>query len=201
MDLILLTLGATLILISAIFVAVNPRYRNDLLARLGLHRSRTTEILTPPKSLSPEKQGLPDSNAPPSPPTYTDVFPPHRREALAELPADALSGASTSAQEASKLPPDYSRLTPDKSVCNSDALSKHTTATGFTVEEIKRLGDFPDYATLSGVPLPEPYREFDIKTAKPRPYRPLRWAYHQTMCKLSLLSVSQWLSTDIPRQH
>jgi hypothetical protein len=56
----------------------------------------------------------------------------------------------------------------------------------FTVEDIEALGDFPDYATLSGIPLPEPYHDFDIKKAKPRPYRPFRWAYHQTMCKSSV---------------
>ncbi|KAI2636613.1 alpha-1,2-mannosyltransferase [Xylaria nigripes] len=52
---------------------------------------------------------------------------------------------------------------------------------GFTVGEVKALGDFPDYATLAGVPLPQPYSAFDIDKAKPRPYRPLRWPYHQTM--------------------
>lgn len=57
---------------------------------------------------------------------------------------------------------------------------------GFSVDEIKALGDFPDYAELSGVPLPEPYREFDIDKALPRPYRPFRWKYHQTMCKSRL---------------
>jgi hypothetical protein len=57
------------------------------------------------------------------------------------------------------------------------------TPCGFSTDDIKALGDFPDYATLSGVPLPRPYPEFDIKKAIPRPYRPFRWAYHQTMCK------------------
>jgi hypothetical protein len=56
------------------------------------------------------------------------------------------------------------------------------TPTGFSVDDIKSLGDFPDYAALSGVPLPSPYPEHDIDKAKPRPYRPFRWAYHQTMC-------------------
>jgi hypothetical protein len=56
---------------------------------------------------------------------------------------------------------------------------------GFSVKEIKALGDFPDYATLSGVPLPNPYLEFDVNKALPRPYRPFRWSYHQTMCELS----------------
>lgn len=49
-------------------------------------------------------------------------------------------------------------------------------------EEIDSYGDFPDYAALSGVPLPRPYPEFDIAKALPRPYRPFRWVYHQTMC-------------------
>jgi hypothetical protein len=56
------------------------------------------------------------------------------------------------------------------------------TPTGFSVDDIKKLGDFPDYATLSGVPLPSAYPEHDIGKAMPRPYRPFRWAYHQTMC-------------------
>lgn len=183
MDLVLLTLGATLTLTSLIYITLNTKYRNNVFARHGLQRTKTTDILTPQKPSMPEKQGLPHSNAPPTPPTYGDVFPPHRREAFAAVASDALGGRGKSAKEASLLEPDYSMLTPDKQVCNSDGLLDHTTATGFTVEEIQRLGDFPDYATLSGVPLPEPYKEFDIKTAKPRPYRPLRWAYHQTMCK------------------
>jgi hypothetical protein len=51
-----------------------------------------------------------------------------------------------------------------------------------TLAEIAAYGPFPDYASLSGVPLPKPYPEFDIARALPRPYRPFRWAYHQTMC-------------------
>lgn len=57
------------------------------------------------------------------------------------------------------------------------------TATEFSNHEIKALGDFPDYAALSGVPLPKAYPEFDINKAKPKPYRPFRWVYHQTMCE------------------
>jgi hypothetical protein len=56
--------------------------------------------------------------------------------------------------------------------------------TGYTLEGIYRLGDFPDYAILSGVPLPNVYQNFNINTALPRPYRPFRWAYHQTMDKM-----------------
>lgn len=53
---------------------------------------------------------------------------------------------------------------------------------GSTPEQIAALGDFPDYEKLSGVPLPQPYLNFDIKMARPRPYRPFRWNYYQTMC-------------------
>ncbi|TKX27327.1 hypothetical protein C1H76_0164 [Elsinoe australis] len=63
------------------------------------------------------------------------------------------------------------------------------------MSEIKALGDFPDYAKLSGVPLPTPYATFDIDTAKPRPYRPLRWAYHQTM-SLNKLETDWWLELE-----
>lgn len=182
MNPVIFGLGAILTLISIVFLNLHPKTRRDILIRLGLQESRI-ELFTPPKSLVPEKQGLPDSNVPPSPPTYGDVFPPHRRRALAGLSSEALRGTGKSAKELSEREPDYSRLTPDKHVCDSTEKLDHTTATGFTIEEIKRLGDFPDYATLSGVPLPQPYEEFDIKAAKPRPYRPLRWAYHQTMCR------------------
>ncbi|KAF4963205.1 hypothetical protein FSARC_8783 [Fusarium sarcochroum] len=52
---------------------------------------------------------------------------------------------------------------------------------GFSVRDILDLGDFPDYAKLSGVPLPSPLPDFCIEKAVPRPYRPMRWVYHQTM--------------------
>jgi hypothetical protein len=60
---------------------------------------------------------------------------------------------------------------------------------GFSVREVKALGDFPDYAAISGVPLPKPYPEFDIGKARARPYRPWRWLYHQTMGMYSQISL------------
>ncbi|KAG6827720.1 hypothetical protein H0H92_010657 [Tricholoma furcatifolium] len=42
-------------------------------------------------------------------------------------------------------------------------------------------GALADYARLSGVRLPRPLLDFNIKLAKARPYRPFRWDYHQTM--------------------
>jgi hypothetical protein len=38
-----------------------------------------------------------------------------------------------------------------------------------------------DFFALTGVVPPNPLPDFDVRAAKPRPYRPLRWAYHQTM--------------------
>lgn len=67
----------------------------------------------------------------------------------------------------------------DWQTCSGDAYSP----TGVTVDEIKTLGDFPDYEALSGVPAPAAYEGFEIENAIARPYRPFRWKYHQTMCK------------------
>lgn len=67
----------------------------------------------------------------------------------------------------------------DWQTCSGDAYSP----TGVTVEEIRTLGDFPDYEALSGVLAPTAYEGFEIENAVARPYRPFRWKYHQTMCK------------------
>lgn len=115
-------------------------------------------------------------------PGNDEFFPPHRREALADLFEQSTEVLGKSLKELSQLPPDYCKLTPDKTVCNNDYFLDHTTATGFTVREIFRLGDFPDYAALSGIPLPSEHKDFNIETALPRPYRPFRWPYFQTMC-------------------
>jgi len=129
--------------------------------------------------LSPEKK------APltvPSPTEYMESFPGSRREPLAKV--------------VEMMPPagkgDFVDLTCEKSMSSDmmmaleanymDVDGSKYTPTGFSVDEIKALGDFPDYAELSGVPLPEAYSNFDIDKAMPRPYRPFRWTYHQTMC-------------------
>lgn len=182
MNKFLLVASGLLFAISTLLLLDSKR-REAILSILYIRRRKASGTFTPPRSLSPKKQGLPP-NDPPASPHYGDVFPPHRREALAELSPGALKGPGKSAKELSEIAPDYSKLTPDTEICNTDEFLQHATATGFTVEEIKRLGDFPDYATLSGVPLPDEYKEFDITGAKPRPYRPFRWAYHQTMCML-----------------
>ena len=58
------------------------------------------------------------------------------------------------------------------------------TPMGFSAQDIRKLGRFPDYATLSGVPNPIPTGpNWDINKATFRPFRPFRWGYHQHMGK------------------
>lgn len=40
----------------------------------------------------------------------------------------------------------------------------------------------PDFSQLTGFPHPKPIHHFNIAHARPRPYRPFRWEYHQNMC-------------------
>ena len=141
---------------------------------------RASNAKTPPRSVSPERK-VPN-NTPPSA-DYKDILPPSQRETLPKIAKRylgsqrcRLSGVHVSENEIKDniLPftanyIDYGRST--------------YTPMGFSIDEIQALGDFPDYAELAGVPLPEPYQEFNIETALPRSYRPFRWAYHQTMCK------------------
>lgn len=118
---------------------------------------------------------------------YRDIFPPSGREALLKV-AEKLPPARRQRIRAGQI---------GQAEFRKDVMSMHAdyrecgpssfTPTGISVEEIDALQDFPDYAELSGVPLPKPYEEFKIETALPRPYRPFRWVYHQTMCT-SLLS-------------
>ncbi|KAH8162023.1 hypothetical protein CIB48_g6227 [Xylaria polymorpha] len=49
----------------------------------------------------------------------------------------------------------------------NDADDSKYVYSGFSIREIKVLGDFPDYSTLSDVPMPNPYLDFDIDKAKP----------------------------------
>ncbi|KAI6043061.1 hypothetical protein EDC04DRAFT_2866437 [Pisolithus marmoratus] len=55
--------------------------------------------------------------------------------------------------------------------------------------------ELPDYPKLTGVPAPKPLHDFDIDTARPRPYRPFRWEYHQNM-SLSELEPNWWIELE-----
>lgn len=130
--------------------------------RSKLHSPRSG---TASQSISPEKK----------PAQYADTLPPQGRQALAALPEFATGIHEVDEEKVLKhiLP-----MTVDYTTCGEDRY----TPMGFSMAEIKALGDFPDYAKLSGVPLPREYPEFKIEKALPRPYRPFRWGYHQTMC-------------------
>jgi hypothetical protein len=181
---LLLLLGVAFCLTTITFLRLNQRQREILLSRFRLRGRRTSSAKTPPRSLSPEKTPV---NAPAlTTNEWLDTFAPTRRDALLEvaksLPLEQRKKISSEEASQDVLKESIMPFTMDYAKCDG---SKYT-ATGISIDEIRALGDFPDYAELSGVPLPEPYTEFNIETAMPRPYRPFRWSYHQTMCKLQL---------------
>ncbi|TVY73464.1 hypothetical protein LSUE1_G005445 [Lachnellula suecica] len=191
-------LGAIFVLSSLAILVVGKRQRAAVLDRLQFHRRRASGASTPPRSFSPDKTPT-DSKASSSIssiPDYINAFPPSRRSVLAEL-------AKTASPENAKV---LLAEGPDLEILVKDALpttraydlqnaSPKYTPTGFSTAEIKAMGDFPAYDVLSGVPLPLPYENFDPTKAVPRPYRPFRWAYHQTM-SLTKLEPDWWLEVD-----
>lgn len=116
---------------------------------------------------------------------YSHVFPPSQRHLLAQVSpaAAAVSAVDSRDEQLLQFEEDYRDADPAKRIFS-----------GFTVGEVKALGDFPNYAALSDVPLPSPLVDFDITKAMPRPYRPFRWSYHQTMCKRTELVPLQIIS-------
>jgi hypothetical protein len=106
---------------------------------------------------------------------YTSVFPPVYQGLYSNL---ASGGLDVRCIDLAAAPKPLLRL--DADYRSSDpALFNFT---GFSIADIKALGDFPDYEKLCGVSLPTPLPDFDVDKALPRPYRPFRWSYHQTMC-------------------
>ncbi|KAL2868533.1 heme-dependent oxidative N-demethylase family protein [Aspergillus lucknowensis] len=150
------------------------------IVRLSNRKTSTSE--TPPRLASPEKKPLVSQKTPANP---VDVLPPQRRHVLGAL------GMSYKEIDEEEVRRKILPMTADYGTCQEERY----TPTGFSVADVKALGDFPDYAVLSGVPLPEPYRAFDIEKALPRPYRPFRWAYHQTM-SLTKLEPDWWLELE-----
>lgn len=171
-------LASAIILSFLGFVALSKNQKDVVYRRLGLRRQASSRPSTP----SLEKQA-------PSKPLASVAadlvlaFPPSPRGQLSKM-----VGAMPAAQRAAMGDLSFDEKKFPSSLLGFD--ENYATAddgkynyTGFSVRELKALGDFPDYATLSEVPMPQPYPEFDIDRALPRPYRPFRWAYHQTMCK------------------
>ena len=167
---LLLLLGAAFLVGSTLAFLRRSR-RTILLERLRAGGRRVSGARTPPRSLSPsQKTEIPLEV------DYSDTFPPSRRSALAGILKDG---------ELDEPAEDWTKNMLRMEMPYLKADDAKRLPCGFSVKEIKALGDFPDYATLSGVPLPNPYPEFDINKALPRPYRPFRWPYHQTMCESS----------------
>jgi hypothetical protein len=141
---------------------------------------RISSSKTPPRSVSPEKKVSPST---PQSVDYKDTYPPDRREVLARvfesLPGDQKDKLQRYDINEVEFQKNVIPFTADYRDCGPSLY----TPTKISIGEIKALGDFPDYSVLTDVPLPEAYTGFQIDTALPRPYRPLRWAYHQTMCK------------------
>jgi hypothetical protein len=176
---LLLLLGISFLASTTIYLFSSKRKRNLILERLHLRRRRTSGASTPPQSLSPKKDQCDPADA-----SYREVYPPSRRFTL-ETVAPELFKKNPKPSTLDSASEEKGRTSVPIDVAFEDAHPNAYTPCEFSAEEIKALGDFPDYATLSGVPLPKAYHEFDIKKALPRPYRPFRWAYHQTMCKSS----------------
>ncbi|ORY15177.1 hypothetical protein BCR34DRAFT_191115 [Clohesyomyces aquaticus] len=186
-SLMLFLLGAAFIASSAIILVFQKGRRHVFLNRIHFRSRRASGSNTPPRSLSPGKKQYDRA----SDPNYSDTFPPSRRHTLAEIEGNLPSILGKSQGSLAISPSECLPMT----MSYLDAKKQMFTPCQFSTEEIKTLGDFPDYATLSGVPLPRPYPEFDIKKALPRPYRPFRWAYHQTM-SLTKLEPDWWLELE-----
>jgi hypothetical protein len=178
--------GLVVVFSSIVFLALSENQKAYLSSFVSVPfvRGRKTSISkTPPRSVTPEKKA-----APPASNDYKEMLPPSRRASLANCLTPI---------QARKLSIHITPASPVKGGCHQaletplEEGGDYTyTATEFTKEEVAELGDFPDYAELSGVPLPKVYEGFNVETARPRPYRPFRWEYHQTMCKfLFLLTV------------
>ena len=165
-----------------VLLIVPKRQRDTIFARIPVYqRGRCTSAgKTPPRTVSPEKEitnsGYPSAD-------YKDTFPPSCREALENVIAKAetakIRGIRGNPVNQDEFRRNIMPFNADYRNCGPTMF----TATELSTAEIKALGDFPDYAELSGVPLPQAYERFNIERAYPRPYRPFRWAYHQTMCK------------------
>lgn len=171
--------GIALCLATITYLSLSQRQKEIVFTRLRLRGRRISSADTPPRSLSPEKG---NGTSTPKSSEYVTSFPPSQREVLEEL---AQTLPTSQRQALGDLKFDEKKF--EKSLLEFEedyrkASDSKYCYSGFSVKEIKALGNFPDYSTLSGVPLPEPYKEFDINKALARPYRPFRWAYHQTMC-------------------
>lgn len=144
-----------------------------LISSVPLFRCETISL---PREWLQEKLSSAPQSLPPKPrpdDSLAHILPPSRRSFLPSHidPHSPHISESTVLQSQIRMDADF-----------KSCETTRYTPTSFSKQEIQQLGKFPNYATLSGIPLPSPFPDFDIDKALPRPYRPFRWNYHQTMC-------------------
>lgn len=177
-------IGLILIAGTGILIAITQILGIPIVPVVTLRGRKHSTARTPPRCFSPDKKS---ANSSSSPSDHASTLPPQRRHALSDIKCAAAPWCDVSEDEVRR------NLLPMSANYKTSPSDKYT-PTGFSMKEIEGLGDFPDYATLCGVPLPSPYPEFDIAKALPRPYRPFRWAYHQTMCMWANSELESYLT-------
>ena len=145
-----------------------------LVGFVALHSSCRRSPARSARSPTPDEKPTPNGTSP----AYSDVYPPSARDGLLRLVA---AGKTEHTFHATIDPAEFKKnLIPwdaDWRACSDESFFP----SGIRLGEVRKLGEFPDYAMLSGVPAPEAYKGFVLEKAVHRPYRPFRWGYHQTM--------------------
>ncbi|KAJ5280400.1 hypothetical protein N7478_005772 [Penicillium angulare] len=178
-------IGLVLVAATAVYLLLYRLSNKPFWSRLVLRGRKNSTARTPPRSISPGKKNAISASSPSS---YTHALPPQRRDALLQLKETSIQWREVDEAEV------HQKIMP-MTANYMDSPGDMYTPTGFSVDEVKALGDFPDYAKLSGIPLPEAYHEHVIEKALPRPYRPFRWAYHQTM-SLTKMETDWWIELE-----
>ncbi|KAL7274876.1 hypothetical protein RUND412_002209 [Rhizina undulata] len=196
-------LGITLLLASTLYFTLRWRTRKVIVEKF-ITRGRLDTAATPPRSLSPSPKrrctatALQLTSGPPSEKPFSPTDDP---SGVSQVRRASLTAIFTNILP--KLPT-ATGFRRGSLALNSDSRRGSTASNASdpgndvvfrTKEEIEAYGDFPDYAQLSGVRLPVSYENFNIDTALPRPYRPFRWAYHQTM-SLTKMEPDWWLELE-----
>ena len=178
---ILAAFGLLFTTITLLVLNDDPKWRPTKAIKTWIYWLLRSRPSMPPLSKSSEAKRKVLKQLPHSA-DYRDVLPPSSREAL-PLAAKSLPEAQRiklSGQEVNQA--EFKKNIIPFAANYRECGPSTYTPMQISLEEVEALGDFPDYASLNGVPLPEAYKEFDITKAIARPYRPFRWAYHQTMC-------------------
>ncbi|KAI9710847.1 MAG: hypothetical protein M1828_002019 [Chrysothrix sp. TS-e1954] len=189
----LVPLALVFVFVSITYLAANRTQRKTLLNRLTLRGRDWPGKGLLPRSISPGKRTSTKAN---SGPTYETSFPPSCRPGLGDVYDDLPLALKTQSRGKLIAEPDLTKRKMIPLGASNDQLpGDFYTPTGFALDEVRKLGDFPNYSALSGVPLPSAYTNFDLSKAEFRPYRPFRWPYHQTM-SLTKLEADWWLEIE-----